>query len=91
MDYPKRYNESIRSALSSGNLLNKQKTGHTYAYRILGASEHCSDCINYASLGVQPIDEFIPPSTNCICQERCRCTGLFFTSLQDAMQSFHYS
>jgi hypothetical protein len=82
-----RYNKSIGSALSSGNLLNKKKTGFNYAYRILGASEHCRDCIFYFSLGVVPIDEFTPIRTNCICQEKCKCSELFFVSLEDAIKS----
>ncbi len=85
----KRYNESVYSALSTGDLLNKIKTGNKFAYRILGAAEHCNDCINYASLGVVPIEQFIPVKTNCVCQERCKCTGLFFESLLDATQSFN--
>jgi hypothetical protein len=84
-----RYNKSVESAISSGNLLNKKRTGFNFAYRRLGIAEHCKDCIYYNSLGVVGIDEFTPIKTNCICQERCKCSEYFFSTLEDAVKSFN--
>lgn len=84
-----RYNESISSAKSNGDLINKFKLGYTHAYRLLGQAEHCADCINYFNQGVVSLNKFTPIKTNCICQERCKCTAYFFKSLEDAVKSFN--
>lgn len=40
--------------------------------RVLGAADHCSDCIRWAALGWQPIGT-LPPIGASICRANCHC------------------
>lgn len=52
-----------------------RQTGRMYEERRrLGNSEHCSDCVDYAAQGYQPLDTLPPPGIGSICSTHCRCT-----------------
>ena len=52
-----------------------RQTGRTYEEaRRLGSSEHCSDCVDYAAQGFQPLGILPPPGVGSICSTHCRCT-----------------
>ena len=48
--------------------------GLTEMRRILGEAEHCPDCLNYSSLGWQPIGSLPYPKTECRCRSNCKCS-----------------
>ncbi|MGL5064778.1 MAG: hypothetical protein ACRC62_32760 [Microcoleus sp.] len=58
-----------------------------FAYRILGESEHCPSCVRYAERGVTASADLAPPKIACECTSRCKCTILYFSSFEEAVQS----
>lgn len=49
-------------------------TGRAYEERRrLGASEHCPDCVNFATMGWQPLGMLPVPGERSRCGARCRC------------------
>lgn len=46
--------------------------------RVLGAAEHCDDCVGYAALGWQRADsgQIPPPGEGSVCLTNCRCSRL---------------
>lgn len=50
----------------------KQNNGMTEARRILGAADHCPDCLEYAAEGWMPIDD-IPQIGDSVCLTNCHC------------------
>jgi hypothetical protein len=48
------------------------KAGMTKEKRVLGAAEHCEDCVDYAGRGWQPIGS-LPPIGQSRCMSRCHC------------------
>jgi hypothetical protein len=52
----------------------RDDAGMTEERRILGASEHCENCIAYAAMGWQPIGTLPEPGTQCLGRHRCKCT-----------------
>jgi hypothetical protein len=61
-----------------------EKTTKPYGIRILGNAEHCQDCIAYAALPPQPLENVVLPGTQCQCNVGCKCSILSLT-LQDAI------
>lgn len=55
-----------------------------YGIRALGDSEHCADCMGYAALLPQPIEQVVLPGTKCRCKVACKCSILSLT-LQEAI------
>lgn len=55
--------------------VNKKKIeGLNEAKRLLGTTDrHCRDCVAYAGLGWQAIEDTILPTQACRCYTRCRC------------------
>jgi hypothetical protein len=53
--------------------------GKTLAIRILGDASHCEDCIAYAALPPQPIDQITLPTQKCKCRINCECSILGLT------------
>lgn len=48
---------------------------YTQCYRTLGATHNsCSECLSYASLGLQPIGRLPLPCQRCSCHFNCKCT-----------------
>lgn len=48
--------------------------------RLLGSTDlHCSDCIYYASRGIQPVGTLPSPGQACKCRQNCLCSKIFGT------------
>lgn len=72
------YAKASKKAYWLANQQMAQKSNsYTLMQRILGIAEHCSDCVRFAALGVQPIGTLPLPKTNCICNFNCRCSILY--------------
>lgn len=56
--------------------VNKRKIdGLTEAKRLLGYTDkHCKECVRYAGLGWQAIEDTILPTKGCSCYTRCKCS-----------------
>jgi hypothetical protein len=59
-----------------------RRSGATHGYRILGDTEHCKECLQYASLGNTPIDEIVLPTEKCSCMIECQCNVVFGSESQ---------
>lgn len=46
--------------------------GYTEEQRVLNPADHCSDCVEYAGLGWQPIGT-LPRIGDSVCRTNCRC------------------
>lgn len=57
--------------------------GKTYMKRILGAAEHCEDCIRYASLNWQPFGTLPLPKVLCRCGVNCKCSVVYSDTPND--------
>lgn len=57
-----------------------------FAYRALGASEHCPSCIRYAERGVTASSDLPPPRIACECTSNCRCTIFYFGTFEEAIK-----
>jgi len=42
--------------------------------RLGSCRNHCDDCIRYAMIGWQPLEQVILPGTNCACHGNCCCS-----------------
>ena len=42
--------------------------------RLGSCRNHCQDCISYALIGWQPLEQIILPGTNCACHGNCCCS-----------------
>lgn len=66
------YRNSVYSSYENTNRNEAAADGYNLERRILGASDHCSDCLDYASVGWQPIGT-LPPIGDSICMSNCKC------------------
>lgn len=68
------YSQSAKSSFQAAKKQERKRSGFQFARRYLGScKDHCGDCITYATWGVVPIAQLIPPCTNCRCGGRCCC------------------
>lgn len=51
----------------------KLSNGMEEGRRVLGESDHCEDCLDYASEGWMPIDD-VPAIGDSVCKVNCHCT-----------------
>jgi hypothetical protein len=68
------YADGVKVALWDGRRAAKIEAGMTLEKRVLHPAEHCTDCMNYADQGWQPIGTFPPPGLGSECLHHCRCT-----------------
>lgn len=69
------YAKSPKIAYERGRLGIKKETGQQYGRRLLGKTDlHCEDCLRYAGLGWQRLEDIILPGTNCQCGANCLCS-----------------
>lgn len=61
---------SYWSALDAG----QKQRGFTQERRVLGAAEHCPDCVGYAAQGWVPIGTLPAPGDGSVCRANCKCT-----------------
>ncbi len=62
----------------------REYLGGEYAQRILGAAEHCADCVAYSRMGIKKSSEVPLPTQRCECGSQCKCSILFM-SLSEAI------
>jgi len=73
------YARSVRSSYWEGTGIRQQEQGYSLMKRVLDPqSQHCQDCIGYASLGIVPMGAVPMPGIRCACMASCRCSVLFF-------------
>ena len=58
----------------------QQATVKPMEARLLGFTDrHCSDCVYYASRGIQPLGTLPAPGQACQCRQNCLCSKIFGT------------
>jgi hypothetical protein len=82
------YSKSGRVAFEEGKKRNATEQGGGYMRRFLGIAEHCSDCLRYAALGIQPIGALPLPGVACKCRSNCRCSVVYYQTLEDQIEGF---
>ena len=73
------YADAAKVSFFRGEKVAAGRTGFTHGRRILGISEHCSDCPAITALGIVPIEELILPTQRCSCKIRCKCKIIYLT------------
>lgn len=69
------YAKGTKASYEKARLDTKRLNGQQYGRRLLGKADlHCDDCIRYASLGWQRLEDIILPGTNCQCGSNCLCS-----------------
>jgi hypothetical protein len=77
------YSNSVYSSYENASRNEAALDGYNLERRVLGASDHCSSCLEYAALGWQPINT-LPAIGDSICRSNCKCefeydkTGMLF-------------
>ncbi|MBU2051243.1 MAG: hypothetical protein KKH61_20035 [Gammaproteobacteria bacterium] len=61
------------SILQNIHSITAKLTGNTEERRVLGAADHCPDCIEYAEMDWQPIGTLPDPGVGSVCQSNCHC------------------
>lgn len=73
----KLFGESYRTSYWQTKTSVARFNGKTMARRVLGAAEHCPQCPEYSARGWVPIAEVIPPTADCQCRVKCKCTIVY--------------
>ena len=69
------YARGTKASYEKARLDNKRLNGQQYGRRLLGKTDlHCEDCLRYAGLGWQRLEDIILPGTNCQCGANCLCS-----------------
>jgi hypothetical protein len=69
------YASSPKVSYERGRVSVNREKGVRYGRRLLGRTDfHCPDCIAYASLGWQRLEDVILPGTECQCGVNCLCS-----------------
>jgi hypothetical protein len=66
------------------NAIASKLTGKPYGIRVLGKSNNCPDCIRYAAMLPQSIDNVVLPTQSCRCYTNCGCKIIALT-LEEAI------
>lgn len=74
------YIQKTREAFEEGRRESHKDNGYKWEKRVINSKEHCPDCINYASMGWQPIGTLPRPCTQCQCRANCRCKIVYSKS-----------
>lgn len=62
----------VTATQSERQFVVNESDGEAYERRVLGAAEHCADCLEYAALGWQPTGT-LPPLGDSRCGHSCLC------------------
>lgn len=62
-----------------------QEQGYLYMQRFLGNANHCPECPEYASRGIQPIGTLPLPTEACRCRAHCKCTVRYYKNYSEAV------
>lgn len=69
------YANSPKISYERGRVGVKREKGQRFGRRLLGKTDlHCPDCLRYAGLGWQRLEDIILPGTNCQCGVNCLCS-----------------
>ena len=68
------YSQHAQVSYWQANASAKKQQGFTEERRILGAAEHCPDCMGYAAEGWVPIGSLPAPGDGSVCRANCQCT-----------------
>lgn len=68
------YIQKSREAFEEGKRESHKSNGYNWEKRIINSKEQCSDCIEYAARGWQPIGTLPRPCSQCQCKANCRCS-----------------
>ena len=72
------YGTSTRLAFHQAEKITKVHEGFTQAKRVLDPeSDHCPDCLTYATDDYVPIGDIVPIGLRCQCRQRCRCRIIY--------------
>lgn len=63
----------------------RSKSGDRFGYRVLGAAEHCPECLAYAAEPPKPVESLVLPTERCRCMNQCKCSIRFFKTLEGAI------
>jgi hypothetical protein len=69
----KLYANGPRSYYFVGETLAKEAAGYTLERRHTTPAEHCQSCLDYESMGWQPIGTLPPPGIGSECMHNCKC------------------
>lgn len=67
------YGQSARQTYTDIRRREAATSGHIYERNILGAAEHCNQCVGETSRGWVPIGMLVPPGRR-TCRGNCRCS-----------------
>lgn len=67
------YGDAARSSFEETRRRSEQANGMNFERRVLGAADHCPDCLEYAAEGWQPIGT-LPEIGDSACLTNCYCT-----------------
>jgi hypothetical protein len=73
------YGRAAYMAFATGLAVSAILSGKQMERRVLGVAEHCSDCVEYAARGWQPIGE-LPELGDSRCISNCRCHFIYRTA-----------
>lgn len=69
------YANSAKISYERGRVGIRKEKGQRFGRRLLGKTDlHCPDCIRYASLGWQRLEDVILPGIECQCGVNCLCS-----------------
>ena len=68
------YSNHAQVSFWSAKDAGQKAQGFTQERRVLGAAEHCADCVGYASQGWVPIGSLPAPGDGSVCRANCQCT-----------------
>jgi len=68
------YSNHAQVSFWSAKDAGQKAQGFTQERRVLGAAEHCADCIGYAAEGWVPIGSLPAPGDGSVCRANCQCT-----------------
>lgn len=71
------YGAHANGTFENGRRYGAGVAGYTEERRVLGAAEHCADCVQFALMKWQPIGTLPDIGTDAICRSNCRCSFVF--------------
>ena len=79
------YGRSTRVSFEDGRK-RSQPFGTKAKRKLSGSCDHCTDCVRYAGLGWQSLEELILPTQKCQCKANCCCSVEYSTKPAQELQ-----
>jgi hypothetical protein len=73
----KLYSESARGTHVAVEQREMRQSGKAQSRRILGAVDHCPDCLRFAAMGWRPIGELPVIGQDTVCKVNCHCELIY--------------